>query len=103
MKYATLAALAAILAVCLYRLNDKVEAVREEDRLDRIFGDIAKSAAKVVYLEEDPEVVEHRERFTRQCLKEAVERRTWDAEIRDGLRCWYCKGPHPWSWCENNK
>jgi len=102
MKYAILAALAAILVVCLHRVDSKVAEVAEENRLDQIFGDIAESAAKAVYLEEDPELVGHRERFARQCLQEAIERRTWDAEIRDGLRCFYCKGPHPWSWCAHN-
>ena len=102
MKRIALVALTVILAAAIWRIDRKQAEIKEIDRLDKLFGDISDSSLRVVYLEEDPELVEHRNRFSRQCLKEAVERRAWDAEIRDGLRCSHCKGPHIWEWCEVN-
>ena len=102
MKRVALLVLIVILAATLWRLNQKQAEIAEVDRLDRIFGEIADQAQVVVYLEEDLAIVKERERCIEVCLQEAVERRTWDVEIREGRRCFYCKGPHIWEWCEWN-
>lgn len=102
MKRATFAVLTVIFAAALCRLDQKQAEIREIDRLDKIFGEIADGAVKVIYLKEDPALVRDRDLFIKLCLQEAVDRRTWDAEILAGIRCSHCKGPHIWEWCSEN-
>lgn len=41
--------------------------------------------------------------YLRKDLQEAVERRHWDREMREGRRCWYCKEQtHVWDSCWKN-
>ena len=96
---ALLAITAALLLIRAYRAHD---AIKREDKAEVLFGDAAEKAAMNLAPPEDPALIQARERL----LEKVVSAIPWsyhiEKDINEGTACWYCKGPHPYSWCPEN-